>query len=229
MRPVRPGPVRNPDEADSTDVRSRGLILAKSVQCEPGMMASMNAVLIDPPAWFMARRRETGEDRWDEVWDGVVHMVPPPTFFHQHLASKLVTVLTPIAEARGWFASHETGLFDPERGEHDYRQPDVLLVDPAHVSERGVEGRAELVIEVLSPNDESRAKLPFYARHGVQEIWLVDPKTRAIEIYTLRGPTYFAVAAERDGSVRSPILGLELLTIAGPKLRVRAGDATTDC
>ena len=179
--------------------------------------------MLDPPAALLEERRRLGADRWDEVWEGVLHMVPPPTFFHQHLATRLATALTPVAEARGWWVSHETGLFDPERGESDYRQPDVVVVDPAHVSERGVEGRAELVVEVLSPKDESRAKLPFYARHAVQEIWLIDPKTRAIEIYTLRGDTFFAVAPERDGRVRSPLFGIELATIDGPKLQV--GDA----
>ena len=190
------------------------------------MMASMHAVLIDPPAWFVERRKAMGGDRWDEVWEGVLHMVPPPSFLHAHLGTKLAVVLTPLAEARGWLVSSEAGLFDPEVGAKDYRQPDLLAVDPAHVSERGVEGRAELVVEILSPGDESRAKLPFYARHGVREVWLIEPKARAVEVYTLRGASYFAVAPERDGSVRSPLLGLALSTIVGPRLRL-SGDAGT--
>ena len=197
--------------------------MAKRVHRRPGMMTSMHAVLLDPPAWFVDRRREMGGDRWDEVWEGVLHMVPPPTFSHQHLNTKLAVVLTPIAEARGWMVSCETGLFDPERGETDYRQPDLVVVDPIHTSERGLEGRAEVVIEILSPNDESRAKLGFYAKHAVQEVWLVEPNTRTIEIFTLRGAAYFGVASERDGSVRSTILGLQCATVEGPKLQV--GDA----
>ncbi len=191
-------------------------------------MASMHAVLLDPPAWFVDRRREMGGDRWDEVWEGVLHMVPPPTFVHQHLGTKLAVALTPIAEARGWLVSCETGLFDPDRGETDYRQPDLVVVDPVHVSKRGVEGRAEVVIEILSPNDESRAKLGFYAGHAVQEVWLVEPDARTIEIYTLRGRTYFGVAPERDDSVRSPVLGIRLATVDGPKLRAIWSDGSAE-
>lgn len=57
------------------------------------------------------------------------------------------------------------------------------------VSERGYEG-AEVVIEVLSPNDESRDKFPFFATKDVREVWLVEPKTRAIELYELRKGRY---------------------------------------
>jgi len=128
------------------------------------MMASMNAVLIDPPAWFVERRKEMGGDRWDEVWEGVQHMAPQPTYDHQGIGSELVALLVPLVKERGWHVRYETSLYDPDRGESDYRVPDVMVVDPAHASERGVEGRAELVVEILSPGDESRAKLPFYAR-----------------------------------------------------------------
>ena len=30
-------------------------------------------------------RRRRGADRWDEMWDGVLHMVPPPGSDHQTL------------------------------------------------------------------------------------------------------------------------------------------------
>ena len=187
------------------------------------MMTSMNAVLIDPPAWFMEQRREMGGDRWDEVWEGVLHMAPQPTSTHQGIGSDLIPVLAPLAKSRGWLVRYEMSHFDPTLGEKNYRVPDLVVAAPADISERGVEGRAELVVEILSPHDESRAKLPFYARHGVKEVWLIEPKTRAIEIYTLRGETYFAVAPERDGRVRSLIFDLEFATVAGPKLQV--GDA----
>ena len=190
------------------------------------MMASMNAVLIDPPAWFMDRRREMGGDRWDEVWEGVLHMAPQPTSDHQGIGSDLLPVLAALVMPRGWRVRYETSLYDPVQGENNYRVPDLVVVDPARLSKRGVEGRAELVVEILSPNDESRAKLPFYARHGVQEVWLIEPTARAIEIYTLRGASYFAVAPERDGSVRSPVFALVLATVAGPRLRINWDDGS---
>lgn len=189
---------------------------------------AMHAVIVAPPEHMLEERRRLGHDRFDEVWDGVLHMVPPPTSHHQLLGTELIATLVPLARGLGLRVIHEAGLFDPIAGERNYRQPDVMVIDPARISRRGIEGRAELVIEILSPDDESRQKLPFYAKHGTQEVWLIEPETRAVEVYVLRGDTYFAVAPEPDGSVRAPRLGLVLRTVAGPKLRLEWADGNTE-
>ncbi len=188
----------------------------------PGYTRSMRAVMLEVPEGFLEDRRRKGLDKRDEVWDGVLHMVPPATFRHQTLGSELLVVLHRLARSRGLQAVYEVGLFDPTKGLDNYRVPDLVLVEPKHASERGVEGRAALVVEILSPNDESRDKLPFYARTGVSEVWLVHPVTRVIEIFTLAEGELVEVAPAA-GSVRSPLLGIELTTVAGPKLQIRDG------
>jgi Uma2 family endonuclease len=189
---------------------------------------AMRAVIVHPPEHMLAERSRLGHDIRDEVWDGVLHMVPQPTYDHQLLESALIRVLWPLANATGLEVVPELGLFDPVKGETSYRVPDVLVVDPAHATRRGVEGRAEIVIEILSPNDESREKLPFYAAHGTQEVWLLDPDRRAVEVYVLRGQTYYAIAPEPDGGVRAPRLGLVLRTVARPKLRLEWADGSAE-
>jgi hypothetical protein len=57
------------------------------------------------------------------------------------------------------------------------------------------------VVEVLSPGDESRAKLAFYHRVGVEEVLLVDPDGRTVEWFA-RGVDTFGHA---DGGT---ILGI---------------------
>ena len=155
-------------------------------------------------------------------------MVPQPSFSHQQLASDLNHFLWPLARAAGLRTVPETGLYDPIAGQRNYRVPDLLVVDPDCATERGVEGRAEIVIEILSPNDESREKLPFYAKHASQEVWLIHPKTRVVEVYVLRAGTYAAVEADPDGSLRAPRLGLVLRTVAGPKLRIEWADGAAE-
>jgi Uma2 family endonuclease len=179
----------------------------------------MRALVIAPdPSWLEERRR-LGLDRFDEVWDGVLHVVPAPSSLHQILESDLEAVLRPIAASSNLRLLHNLSVYDATVGSPDYRTPDLVVADPVHISKRGVEARAELVIELLSPNDESRDKLPFYARCGIPEVWLVEPITRAVEVYVLRGATYFAATPDRDGSIQAPRLGLELRTSAdGPKL-----------
>ena len=49
-------------------------------------------------------RRKRGADRWDEMWDGVLHMVPPPGSAHQSLTSFLnrVTMIVGPCGGRCW-------------------------------------------------------------------------------------------------------------------------------
>lgn len=100
--------------------------------------------------------------------------------------------------------------------------PDLVVAKPGVFSKRGIEGNAALVVEVLSPNDESREKLPFYARVGVCEVWLIDLITRNAEAFQLRDEELLAVTA-REGRLRSQ-LGLELHVIDGPLLEICDGE-----
>jgi Uma2 family endonuclease len=164
------------------------------------------------PESLLEERRRLGHDRRDEVWDGVLHMVPSPSAPHQRLLRDLLFVLHGVAQRRGLVVLSEFDLHDPAtQGYEDYREPDVVIVDRKSVTKRGVEGCAELAVEILSPNDESRDKLPFYARVGVREVWLIDPRKCTLEIF---------VSLE---SVHVSRLGLEL-DVDGAILTIRDGD-----
>lgn len=53
------------------------------------------------------------------------------------------------------------------------------------------------MIEVLSPDDETRQKLPFYAARGVDAVVIVDPARRSVEWLTLAEGSYAPL--ERSG------------------------------
>jgi Uma2 family endonuclease len=149
---------------------------------------------------------------------------------HQLLATDLVVYLRRVAERRGMVIAGEAGVFDPAITEPlhwSYRVPDLVMATMDRLSERGVEGAAALVVEVLSPDDESREKIPFYARVGVRELWLIHPFTRAFELYELREREL--VPRNPEGGVfRSPVLDLAIEVIAGSKLRLTDGDDTVE-
>ncbi len=42
-----------------------------------------------------------------------------------------------------------------------------------------------IVVEVLSPDGETFDKLPFYAAHGVEELFVADPMERRVRIFCL--------------------------------------------
>jgi len=188
----------------------------------------MRAVLINPPESFLAERRRQGSDRWDEVWEGVLHMVPPPSGEHQLLGTKLVMALGPKVERLGLVITYETGVFRPGSGTSDYRVPDLVISRPEVRTSRGVEGAPEVVIELLSPGDESREKLPFYESLGTREVVLVDPETRSVELYVRRAEKLHVALPDDQGGVRSEILEIRFVPVEGPRLRLEGPDGATE-
>jgi hypothetical protein len=174
----------------------------------------------------IAEREALGIDRFDEVWDGVYVMVPPPASLHQRLECLLQPVLKPLAEARGLEVIHETGMFG-EAGLRNFRVPDLCVAPPAVISERGIERGATLAIEILSRRWYDLAKLPFYAHCGVREVWLLGQASRSIEVFVLENGAYVPSPPDARGCIAAPALGLELSVAAGPKLRLAwaGGDA----
>lgn len=140
--------------------------------------------MLEVPQALLDERRARGADRWDEMWEGELHMVPPPSSEHQRLGSELFLILGPLAKRRGLVPFYDaTGLFRPGVDD-DWRAPDSAFARPEILSQRGIEGAASLVVEILSPNDETYGKLGWYAEVGVGEVLVIDPTTRAIELFT---------------------------------------------
>ncbi len=185
--------------------------------------------MLDVPESMLDERRRLGLDVFDEVWEGVLHMVPPPSGEHQRVGLKLGAALMVAAERRGLVASAETGLF---AADDDYRVPDIIVSRPDNCSQRGVDGTTELIVELRSPGDESYEKLPWYSARGVTEILIVEPTTRRFELYRNDRGSAVAVEPDADGGITLHMLGVRLVTIVtrdGPRLRVASCDVTTDC
>ena len=184
----------------------------------------MDAVWIDVPEEFLEERARLGHDRKDELWEGVLHLVPPAASpIHGFVAFNLCKVLTRFAERRGFVAYPDgIGIYAPEAEPASWRIPDGAIARPEQVSDRGLEG-ALLAVEVLSPRDESRKKFGFYARVGLTEVGLVDPKSRQPENYTLLDGAFALVPPVHDVH-RSPLLGITLRLVDGPRLQLRDDD-----
>ncbi len=125
---------------------------------------------------LLERRRQAGVDRLDEVWQGVQHMVPGPSLEHARLSTQLALLLDAPVRAAGLLLAMSE--FNLGESEHDFRVPDGGLHRPGAA---GVwHATAAVVVEILSPGDESPQKLPFYAEHDVDEVLLVDPAERTV-------------------------------------------------
>src|SRR6266508_6931306 len=180
--------------------------------------------LIEVSEEQLAERARKGHDLFDEMWNGVLHMNPPASSDHQGFGGLFFEVCAPLARRRGLRAFYETGLYRPGRDD-DWRVPDHIYCSPDLVTKRGVEGPAELVVEFLSPNDESYQKLGFYGELGVGEVLIIDPVSRRFELFVNRGGQMLLV--QPDGSARVDALGVTLTTIEG-RLRIEADGIAHD-
>ena len=170
------------------------------------------ATLINDPELeerLKEQRRAWGADGHDEVWEGVYLMTPLPNDEHQEIVGELASVLQDVV---GWagVGKVRAGVNLAGYGEdwtHDYRVPDVavfLHTGKAENLDTHWRGPADFLVEVVSRGDQSREKIPFYARIGVRELLLVDRDPWTLELYRHRDG-----AMERVG--QSTAIGGEVL------------------
>lgn len=157
-------------------------------------LIGMSTLVLGPPPYeleaLLERRERSGLHRLDEVWEGVLHMVPAPTGEHAELKQQLAELLGPLARAAGLTAA--MGEFNLGDSENDFRVPDGGL---HRARPRGVwQPTAALVVEILSPGDESWQKLPFYAARHVDEVLIVDPADHTVHWLGLADGEYREVS-----------------------------------
>lgn len=157
----------------------------------PSTICVMRVLTVDPPPAeleaVLARRHEIGADTHDEIWDGVLHMAPAAHERHADVQAQLLEFLGPLARAAGLRPRGEFNLGEPG----DFRVPDGGLRRPE--AQAVFLTTAALVFEVVSPGDETWAKVAFYAAHGVDELLIVDPETRRVDWLGLAGAQYAPV------------------------------------
>ena len=98
------------------------------------MKAVMPVALPDVMAW----RKHVGADRWDEMWEGVLHMPPPPNVGHQDMEGALEAYLHyRWAPTNGGKVYHQIALTPNAVGwTKNYRVPDLVLLLPERFDAR---------------------------------------------------------------------------------------------
>jgi Uma2 family endonuclease len=154
-------------------------------------MTVRTVLLGEPPvevqAW-LERRRALGQDLFDEVWEGEHHVAPAPHRRHGDVDDQLTTILRPKARAAGLWLSGPLNIGTPD----NYRVPDRAYLRTRESA--AFTPTAAIVVEIVSPGDETRSKLGFYFAAGVEQLLVVDPEIGGVEWWT-RGADGF-VASE---------------------------------
>lgn len=135
---------------------------------------------------LMDRRRARGLDGYDEVWDGEYHVAPAASSRHGAVQAAVLALLRERAvDPRLVVGPFNLGAAD------NYRVPDGGLLRDG---ESGLYvPTAALVVEVISPDDESYAKLDHYAQHDVEELIYLDPEEHDVQLRRLTAGTYQSV------------------------------------
>ncbi len=132
--------------------------------------------------------------RW-ELIDGDFNVTPAPVPRHQTISRHLQFELMRILEEAG-VAQISDALTDVILSETDVVQPDlpILRSDRQHlVTERGIEGLPNIVVEILSPSSrviDRRVKSRTCARYGVPEYWIVGGDVGQLEQHRLGSEGY---------------------------------------
>jgi Uma2 family endonuclease len=192
----------------------------------------MNTVTPDLLSQTLAWRRRTGVDKCDELWEGVPHLTPAPKRSHQDIVLDMAMWLrTHWARPLGNRVHQDVNVAPLGEWPGNYRVPDLVLLAPDRFAidhDDYFEGAPTVVVEIRSPGDETLDKLPFYARIGVPEVWLIARDTRRPEVLVLQEGQYRQQPPAADGWVQSAATGVRLRGEADGRLAMQlAGNEAT--
>lgn len=161
---------------------------------------------------FLERFDDSTHGEWI---DGEVTIFMPPGDRHQDIVGFLLTVLRLFLRTAKLGVARTSPFAMRLQSGRSYREPDLLVVLNEHldrIGEMRLEGPADVIVEVVSPESVRRDREDKYKEYeaaGVTEYWIVesDAQHPAIEGYLLdANGHYHPIPAESDGKLRSVVL-----------------------
>jgi len=140
----------------------------------------------------------TSEDYWNlpegiraELINGHIYNMAPPSRIHQKIMVELCTIINNHIKSKKGTCQVYPAPFavNLDANDKDWVEPDISVIcDPNKLTDRGCSGAPDWIIEIISPSDPGRDliyKLNLYAKAGVREYWIVDPRNKNILVYYL--------------------------------------------
>jgi Uma2 family endonuclease len=161
-------------------------------------------------------------DRIVELVDGRVVEMSPAFCDHGDLVARILEALVAwnLAYRLGVVLTAETG-FVLKRNPDTLRAPDVCFVRKERwaAAKKFFEGAPDVVVEVLSasnrPKDIAR-KVRDYLGAGAQQVWLVDPDSKTIDVHTQADCRTLTAQDVLDGGAALPGFKLDLAVLFAP-------------
>lgn len=150
-----------------------------------------------------------------ELLNGRIVVSPPAGWPHGRIGARIARVLDEYAERHGIGLAFDSSTgFDLPSG--DTLEPDAAFVSkarwnaaPIPVFGQFLKVVPDLVVEILSPSTRRRdltEKKDVYAKNGVDEYWIVDPRARSMTIFSRSGGAFDAGTTLTSGPLPSRLL-----------------------
>ena len=148
-------------------------------------------------------------NRLVELTDGFIEELPMPTDTHQTILAFLHVLFRVRVQPHGGVVVASPLRIRIREGK--FREPDLLLLrdrsDPLRRNRYWL--GADLVVEVLSPDDPDRdlvEKRADYAEAKIPEYWIADPRDETITVLVLRGEAYVEHGRYARGELAASVL-----------------------
>jgi len=135
------------------------------------------------------------EDVRAEIHDGKLVMMAPPTLEHQEISGAIFAQFH--AHLKGKPCKVYAGPVGVrlEMRDHTVFEPDIIVVcDQSKLEGKIIcTGAPDLVVEILSPSTvryDTFIKFQKYQAAGVAEYWIVDPESKAVQVFLLENGRY---------------------------------------
>jgi len=153
------------------------------------MVATTTTPLLTADEFILLPQPEDGTKQ--ELVKGVIVTMPPASFYHGQVCSKMDRKLGNFVEEHnlGWTTSNDSGVI-VERGPDTVRGPDVAFWSKERLPDPPRKGYPsvvpDLVVEVLSPSDvftRVHRKVTEYHNAGVRVVWILVPEDRSVAVF----------------------------------------------
>ncbi len=143
-----------------------------------------------------------------ELVQGDLFVTPSPSPAHQRVSRRLQRQLEDFFHDRS-IGEVFNAPIDLILTNQDVLVPDLLVVtQPQHITNRGIEGPPLVVVEILSPSTQRQdrgTKARRYAELGVEHYWIVDPVEKRFECHRLAGDAFrLLIDAEGETELAHP-------------------------
>jgi Uma2 family endonuclease len=154
----------------------------------------------------------SNEDSRAEWIDGRVEMLMPVSLVHLKITRFLIFILEYFVSVQRIGTLVHAPFLMRLSSRPSGREPDLAVVLEEHrdrLTSTYIDGPADLVVEVISPESRERDRIEKYreyAEAGVPEYWLIDPELRTAEFYTLHEGAYEPAGIDAEGRFWSNVL-----------------------